>query len=126
MDFDNEAYKNSLRQSVVELRHLGEEWGMTEGEINSCIERALEEENVGGTKDSSQRNKNGFFSFIMLTFIMFTVIILGKPCSIVISSIIENINVFLRLLILPLRDFFNLVSSFFLYIFCKILIMIGV
>ncbi|XP_050409656.1 uncharacterized protein LOC126824468 [Patella vulgata] len=41
MGDDNVAVLSQVRKEVIELRQLGEQWGLSQTEINSCIDTAL-------------------------------------------------------------------------------------
>jgi len=126
MDTEVTDYLQFLSQNVAELKQLGKEWGMSDSEISSCIDRALEETidipKTGVLKSSGRK----IWSFIRLSlkiwfWLILSLVVISSGtfyvfhvsdgASAYVGAILQPyayaISRVIRLLTLPIHDYAN-------------------
>uniref|UniRef100_A0A194AM26 Uncharacterized protein n=1 Tax=Pinctada fucata TaxID=50426 RepID=A0A194AM26_PINFU len=131
METDVIAYAAFLRQNVSELQRLGKEWGMTEKEISSCIERALQEEPPKPAEESKMSVARMIWHWIrvglrwcfriaaviIILFIsVYMLTVFHPPAEHYISGALQPYGYalfrFVRMATLPLHDHFNITNFY--------------
>ncbi|XP_050409714.1 uncharacterized protein LOC126824515 isoform X2 [Patella vulgata] len=125
MGDDDDSVLNQVRRDVTELRQLGEQWGLTNLEINSCISYAFKKKltivtNENIAKKLNLKNKCSKIGFAFRVLIAFAILNFGFTVMVIktgyLSGIAERvlqpyrycIMRVVRLASLPLHEKYNI------------------